>query len=135
MGDNMKLPKGMEPMIFSYAYYKVNDFEKIIAFFKELEEKNLLVIDKCYSKKQTFIGAFVRPYPKGHWNPLSNMPGAVQILCGVEIKNQILKIDTKTKSGLEGFRKILEESLKGIIEFERQEFEDVMEMLRKEKKN
>ena len=65
-------------------------------------------------------------------NPLSRLlPGAKQVLGGVEIKKDIPIIDTKTKGNLAALRNMLETALPGSIEFERQEFQDMMEMLRK----
>ncbi len=69
----MKIPQGMEQMVFSFAYYRVKDFEGILSFLKELEKNGLFSI----------------------------------------------------------VRDILEKNMNGLIEFEREEFQDVMEMLKK----
>jgi len=113
--------KGMETMIFSNAYYKVHDFGKVAALFEKLEKEGQFNLHKMDS--QEIEGTFVRPYPKGHWNPLSALPGAMQVVGGVEVKGGILTIDTKTKSALAGLRGMLESGLAGAISFEREEFQ------------
>ena len=40
-----------------------------------------------------------RPYPKGHWNPASILPGEMQILAHIDINHDenTLKMESKTK--------------------------------------
>lgn len=127
----MKIPQGMEQMVFSFAYYRVKDFDEILSFLKEFEKNGLFSIDEFNIKAQKLSGAFLREYPKNHWNPFSKMTGAKQVIGGAEIKEGYLKIDTRTKHSLSNLRDILEKNMNGLIEFEREEFQDVMEMLRK----
>jgi len=127
----MKIPKGMEPMVFSYAYYEIKDFDKVINFFNSAEDKGLFSIDRVGAEKKEMSGAFLRDYPKGHWNPSSNLPGAKQVVGSAEIKDNTLKVEAMTRGRLKQLREILEQVLGGSIEFQKQEFKDVMEMLRK----
>jgi len=123
----MKLPKGTELMVFSYAYYRVIEHEKLFWFFKTAEKCGLFAIDEFDAKTKKLSGAFVRDYPKGHWNA---SPGAKQAVGGAEVKNGMMTIDAKTKGGLDELRSIVEEWLPDAVKFERQEFKDVMEMLK-----
>lgn len=127
----MKIPQGMEQMVFSFAYYRVKDFEGILYFLKELEKDDLFSIDEFNIKSQKLSGTFLMEYPKNHWNPFSKMAGAKQVIGGAEIKVGYLKIDTRTKHSLSNLRDILEKNMNGLIEFEREKFQDVMEMLKK----
>ena len=127
----MDIMNGMEPMVFSYAYYKVNNAGAVISFFKTLAKKGFFSIDE--SKPENFKGAFLLPYPKDHWNPLSKLLGAKQVVGGAELKEGILLIDTRSKTGLRKQRELVEKCLCSDITFEREEFEDVMEALKKKK--
>jgi len=128
----MRMPKGMEPMIFSYAYYNVNDFGKIASFFETMQEGGFFAFDENNPEKEELIGSFVRDYPKGHWSPFANSPGAKQVMGSARIKDNILKIEARTKGTLKDFRKIIEENLTPFIEFDRVEYKDIMkELMRK----
>lgn len=104
----MKIPQGMEKVVFSFAYYKVRDFEKAHDFFIKLSEEGLFGSEKENRKARILIGCFIRDYPKGHWNPLASARGAKQVVGNVEIKNGILRIETNTKSDLESIRTIIQ---------------------------
>ena len=121
----------MENLIFSYAYYKIMDFEKMIAFFRELEEKEIFGIDKFNAEKKILSGSFTRSYPKDHWNPMAKFPGARQIVGQASAKEDTLKLETMTKSGLKQVRKLIESELGGAILFEKEEFKDPMEKFRR----
>lgn len=112
----------MEMMVLSYAHYTVKDFEKVISAFKELEKGGLFVMDSTGKKSHGLTGGFVRDYPKNHWNPLSKLLGARQVVGGAELKNGILTIDAKTRGGLAQLRKIVEERLSRSVEFKHEEF-------------
>lgn len=127
----MKIPQGMEQMIFSYGYYEVLDFDKVKEFLTKLEEKDFFVFDKIDVKKKEINGTFIRDYPKNHWNPMSNTPGAKQVVGGFELKKSVLKIDTKTKSTLQELRNLFELELKEVIKFQRVEYEDLLAKFRK----
>lgn len=124
-----------EQVVFSYAYYKVKDYDRVVSFFKDLKKRGLFNIDSHDSQSQKLDGTFVRDYPKNHWNPFSKLLGAKQVLGGAEIKDGILKCDTKTKSRLAKLRNLLETTpgVGDAIEFEKEEYEDIMEMLKKKK--
>ena len=127
----MTMPKGMEQMIFSYGYYEVLDFDKIKEFLTTLEEKDLFVVDRIDSEGKEINGSFIRDYPKNHWNPMSKNPGAKQVIGGVELKDGILKIDTRTKSALKELRGMFELGLKDSIKFQKVEYQDLMSLLKK----
>lgn len=122
------MPQGTEPMVFSYAYYHIIEHEKPFWFFKEAEKLGLFVIDELKVKSCKMSGAFVRDYPKGHWN---FMPRAKQVLGGAKIEGGKLILDAKSRGGLAVLRSILENALQGCIELEREEFHDAMEMFKK----
>ena len=121
----------MEPMVFSYAYYNVNDFQRIMAVFNMMQDKGLFLVDKEDMAKEEMIGSFIQSYPKNHWNPLAG-PNAKQVLGSAEIKNHILKIETHSKNGLKKMRGLLEQMLGESIAFQKEEFKDVMDMLKKQ---
>ena len=125
----MKIPKGMEAVVFSTAYYKVNDFGKVHDFFIKLSESGFFGSDKEDPKAKILSGSFIRDYPKGHWNPMASVKGAKQVVGNIEIKNSILKVEANTKSGLQGIMEILEQGLGSVLEFQSEEFKDPMEML------
>lgn len=127
----MKLPKGTEQMVFCNAHYKIIEHENVFYLFQKLAEKDMFVIDDYKPRKKEMIGCFVRDYPKNHWNPASKNPGAKQILGDVRIKGGNLIIESKTKSQHKEFKGLVEEFLKYSIQFEKEEFMDPMEMLRK----
>lgn len=127
----MELPQGMEEMVFSFAHYRVKDFDRILSFLKGLEKEGLFAIDEVNAKSQRLSGAFLMPYPKGHWNPLSKLPGAKQVIGGTKINGGHMEIDAKTRRSLSNLRHLLEKTIGSLIEFEREEFQDVMGMLRK----
>ncbi|MFH1545585.1 MAG: hypothetical protein ABIE23_05900 [archaeon] len=130
----MKIPEAMDKMVFSYAYYEMKDFSKLVPFFEALEKEDLFWIDECNKKKGLLKGTFVRDYPKGHWNHLAATPGAKQVAGGTEVKNGVLKIDAKTKSGLTALQEIIEESLSDSINFKKEEFEQVKQAISEGKK-
>ena len=115
-------------LVFSYAYYNVKDFEKAYSFFRELNDKELFVIDESKKEKKEITGTCIRDYPKGHWNAPVNNSEVKQVIGGAEIKEGILKIDTKSKEGLKELGVMLEKTLGEAIEFDRVEFKDVMNM-------
>ena len=126
----MKFPKGTELMVLSYAYYQIKDFDMVLTFFRILQDGELFNIDESNVKKQKMSGAFIQDYPKGHWN-YTGLPGEKQVVGGAEISGGILKIDAKAKSALKVLRGIVEQPLEKSIKFQKEEFEDVMEMLKR----
>lgn len=126
----MKIPKGMEEVVFSSAYYRVKEFNVVCAFLSKWQESDLFAIEEINEKKQYLRGVFTRRYPKDHWNPLSKMPGAFQILGDAEIKDSMLKISLKTKSDLATVRKVFEDFIGKAIEFQREEFKNWRDALK-----
>lgn len=122
----MKPPKGTELLVLSYAHYRMVEREKLFLFFKTAEKGGLFVIDSFKPKSNQMSGAFIRDYPKDHWNAIM---GGKQVLGGAEIKDGKLTIDTKTKGGLKALREVLETHVPECIEFESEEFHNPMEGL------
>lgn len=127
----MRIPQGMEPMVFSYAHYKVNDFDKVIDFFNKLYDNGLFGIDESNINKKEMSGSFIQDYPKGHWNPMASHPGAKQVLGSAKIENGILKVEAYTRGRLKKARELLEQGLGSSIEFQKEESMDIMEMMKK----
>ena len=73
-----------------------------------------------------------RSYPKGHWNPASTLPGAVQILAHIDINHDenTLKMETKTKSWMHGLINYMVKTLGREILLVGLEFEDLLKTLR-----
>ena len=62
---------------------------------------------------------------------MSKTPGAKQVIGGIELKKNILKIDTKTKGALQELRNIFELELRESITFQKVEYEDLLAKFRK----
>lgn len=116
--------KGMDRLIFSKAFYKINDFEKVVEFFLNLEKDSIFSCHLLDKENQKLSGSFVRAYPKGHWNPLSQRPGAMQVMGDADLEEGELKISTMSKGNLSYARKLIEDSLKDKVIFEKEEFND-----------
>lgn len=87
------IPEGKEPMFFSTAIFSINDADSAIAKIEQLPD-----VDYTEESKTGLRYIWTRAYPKGHWNPMSNQPGARQILGNIQINyDNTLKIETKTK--------------------------------------
>ncbi len=121
----------MENLIFSYAYYKIADFDKLMAFFKSLQDKEMFNIEQADSDRKILNGAFIRPYPKNHWNPLAKSPNARQVMGNLSAKGDNFKLEAMTRSGLKEARRLIESELGGAIIFEKEEYEDPMERFRR----
>ena len=125
----MKL-SNMENLIFSYAHYKIVDFYKLMEFFAGLQEKGMFSIEKADSGRKILSGAFIRPYPKNHWNPMAKSPTARQVIGHVSVNGDNFKIETMTKSGLKTARQLVESELGEAILFEKEDYEDPLDRFR-----
>ncbi|MFH1849447.1 MAG: hypothetical protein ABH879_04645 [archaeon] len=125
----MRIPKDMEPMVFSFAYYNVRDFDKLATFLQTMENKGFFIVDEHKPKKKKFVGSFVRDYPKGHWSPFAHRPGAKQVMGSANIRDGVLKLEARTKGTLDDFRKIIDENLADSVEFDRVEYRDIIKEL------
>jgi hypothetical protein len=87
------IPEGKEPMFFSTAIFSINNANSTIVKIEELPDVD------CTGESRTGVSyTWTRAYPKGHWNPMSNQPGARQILGDIQINyDNTLKLETKTK--------------------------------------
>ncbi len=92
---NLKdVPVGKEILFFSKAVFKINDVE---GAKREIERLNNIEYVDEDKKGINFL--WMRPYPKGHWSPMSRISGASQILGDIRINfNNTLILETKTKS-------------------------------------
>jgi hypothetical protein len=92
---NLKgLPAGKEPMFFSTAIFKIDDAESAMEKIGRLRDVDLEDEDE-----EAAYYVWSRAYPKGHWNPMSNMPGARQIIGNIQVNfDNTLQLETKTKS-------------------------------------
>lgn len=90
------IPEGKEPIFFSTAIFSINDANSAVAKIEQLPDVD------CTGKSKTGICfTWTRAYPKGRWNPMSNQPGARQILGDIQINyDNTLKLETKTKGWL-----------------------------------
>lgn len=87
------IPEGKEPMFFSTAIFSINDADSAITKIEQLAD-----VDCAEESISGLRYTWTRPYPKGHWNPMSNQPGARQILGDILINyDNTLKLETKTK--------------------------------------
>jgi len=75
---------------------------------------------------------WTRKYPKGHWNPMSRMPSARQVIGDIQINyDNTLKLETKTKSFMTGLIYYMISALGREIKLISLEFENPLNMLRK----
>lgn len=122
----MKIPEGFEPTVFSKAIYEVKDFD---AASRELVKfGDFEVADE---KKNYLYLVWMVEYPKNHWNPLSRMPGAKQILGGITLKENRLIIETRTKSRLKACQEIVGELVGSQLKLLKTNFEDAADWLKK----
>lgn len=88
------LPAGKEPMFFSTAVFRIENAELAMRKIGKLPDMDI-------AEENGYV--WTRPYPKGHWNPMSNMPGARQIIGDIQINSDnTLRLETKTKSWMTG---------------------------------
>jgi len=74
------IPEGKEPIFFSTAIFSINDAGSATTKIEQLPD-----VDCTEESKTGLCFIWTRAYPKGHWNPMSNEPGARQILGNIQI--------------------------------------------------
>ena len=75
---------------------------------------------------------WTRAYPKGHWNPMSTMPGARQIIGDIHVNfDNTLKLEPKTKGWMTGLIYYMMDVLGKEIKLISLEFQNPLDMLRK----
>ena len=125
--DLKGLPPGKEPMFFSTAVFKMNSAELAMRKFEQLADVNLADEDKDGAHY-----VWTRAYPKGHWNPMSTMPGARQIIGDIHVNfDNTLKLETKTKGWMTGLIYYMMDVLGKEIKLISLEFQNPLDMLRK----
>jgi len=120
------IPEGKEPMFFSTAIFSINDANSAIAKIKQLPD-----VDCTEESKTGLRYTWTRAYPKGHWNPMSNQPGARQILGDIQINyDNTLKLETKTKGWMTGLIYYIINTLGNDIRLTSLEFQSPLDFLK-----
>lgn len=121
------IPAGKEPVFFSTAVFKIDNAELAMAKIEQLPDVDLTKEDKNGAHY-----TWTRAYPKGHWNPMSTMPGARQVIGNIRVNfNDTLKLETKTKSWMTGLIYYMMDVLGKGIKLISLKFQNPMDMLRK----
>ena len=122
------LPAGKEPMFFSTAVFKIDDAESAMAKIGRLRDVDLEDEDE---DEEAAYYVWTRAYPKGHWNPMSNMPDARQIIGDIQVNfDNTLQLETKTKSWMTGLIYHMMDVLGTDIELISLEFENPLDVFR-----
>lgn len=120
------LPPGMEPMFFSTAVFKMDSAELAMRKIEQLAD-----VDLTDEDKEGAHYVWTRAYPKEHWNPMSTMPGARQIIGNIHVNfDNTLKLETKTKSMMTGLIYYMMDVLGEEIKLISLEFQNPLDMLR-----
>jgi len=118
------LPVGKEPVFFSTAIFKIDDAESAMAKIGRLRDVDLEDEEAAYY-------VWTRAYPKGHWNPMSNMPDARQIIGNIQVNlDNTLQLETKSKSWMTGLVYHMMDVLGTDIELVSLEFENPLDIFR-----
>jgi len=121
------LPAGKEPMFFSTAVFKIDNAELAMRKIERLRD-----VDLTEKNKDGAHYIWTRAYPKGHWNPMSNMPGARQVIGDIQVSfDNTLKLETKTKSWLTALIYLVMSVLGKEIRLISLEFQNPLDMLKK----
>src|SRR3972149_5390407 len=125
---NLKdMSAGQEPMFFSTAMFKIDSAEQTMRKIEQLNDINLADEER---EGKHYI--WTREYPKGHWNPMSTMPGARQIIGNIHVNfDNTLKLETKTKGWMTGLIYYMIKVLGKEIRLINLEFLNPLEILRK----
>ncbi len=118
------LPAGKEPVFFSIAVFKIDDAESAMEKIGRLRD-----VDLTDEDKEAAYYVWTRAYPKGHWNPMSNMPDARQIFGNIQVNfDNTLQLETKTKSWMTGLIYRMIDVLGTDIELVSLEFENPLDI-------
>jgi len=121
------LPPGQEPMFFSTAVFKIGDAKQAIAKVGKLSDVHI-----ADENKDGVNYTWTRAYPKGHWNPMSRLPGARQVVGDIHINyDNTLRLETRSKSLMTGLIYNVVSALGREIKLVSLEFQNPMDMLRK----
>jgi len=120
------LPAGKEPVFFSTAIFKIDDAESAMEEIGRLRDVDLTDEDEGAA-----YYVWTRAYPKGHWNPMSNTPGARQIIGNIQVNfDNTLQLETKTKGWMTGLIYRMIDVLGTDIELVSLEFENPLDIFR-----
>jgi len=125
---NLKgLPPGKEPVFFSTAVFKIDNAKLVMAKIEQLPD-----VDLTDEDKDGGYYIWTRAYPKGHWNPMSTMPDARQIIGNIHVNfDNTLKLETKTKGWMTGLIYYMMSILGKDIKLINLEFKNPLDMLSK----
>ncbi len=124
-GEEDDFDDGTARAVFSTGIYAIDNSEEIISKMSEMD---------CFEKeskrdqKTTFL--WVRDYPKNHWNPMSKIPGAKQILGDIVVEKTKLTINMKISGNLYYSRMLIENKLGKRLKKISVELMDPMKMLK-----
>ncbi len=92
--DFSNMPAGKEPVFFCEATFEIDDPESAMSKIEELDDIDIAEEGRVYTDY-----VWSRDYPKGHWNPMSNMPGSRQTMGNIRVDfESTLRLETMTKS-------------------------------------
>jgi hypothetical protein len=118
--------EGKEPIFFSTAIFSIDDADSAIAKIEQLPD-----VDCTEESKTGLCLIWTRAYPKGHWNPMSNQPGARQILGNIQINyDNTLKLETKTKGWMTSLIYYIINTLGNDIRLTSLEFKSTLDFLK-----
>jgi len=121
---------GKEHVILSKAVFKIP--HSVIAF-KKIKRIHEIFLEE--NTKKCYKLVWSRPYPKDHWNPLSQMKGARQICGDITIlPNNLLIAETRGKTLMIELIFIIRDILGENIELKKLRLQDPLEILKNYKK-
>jgi hypothetical protein len=105
------IPEGMERVYFieGTLFSEGIGFEGLVTGLASWRDLDLGELDR---EEQYATFQWTRPYPRGHWNPLSLLPGAGQVLGHIAVEEDTLIVSVGTK----GWMLAAMERLGGIFE-------------------
>lgn len=119
------LPAGKEHVFVSTAVFKIDDTESAMKKIESLHD-----VDLIEKNKNGAHYMWTRAYPKGHWNPMSKMPGTRQVLGDIQVRfDNTLKLETKTKSWMTALMYLMMNTLGKEIRLMSLEFKNPLDML------
>ena len=120
------IPEGKEPIFFSTAIFSIKDADSAVTKIEQLPD-----VDCAEESISGLRYTWTRAYPKGHWNPMSNQPGARQILGDILINyDNTLKLETKTKGWMTTLIYYMINTLGNDIKLTSLEFQNPLDFLK-----
>ena len=92
------LPAGKEPMFFSTALFQIDDAESAMEKIESLRDVATSGEDEDGARY-----VWSRGYPAGHWNPMSRISDARQVIGNIRVGfDNTLTLETNTKGWMTG---------------------------------